>query len=95
MFFSILQVLQVVEVNFMLIHCVTTLDTTRFGHYLNFILEQQMKLVLLHDSTIALQSNENQAYGDSQQKLTVGTENWALALTLKYKTFAIYDTPTV
>ena len=31
-FFFILQVLQVVGVNFMLVHCMSTLDTTGFGH---------------------------------------------------------------
>ena len=31
-FFSILQVLQIVDVNSMLAHCVAALDTTSFGH---------------------------------------------------------------
>ena len=31
-FFSISQLLQVLDMNFMLVHCSATLDTTIFGH---------------------------------------------------------------
>ena len=45
-FLSILQVLQVVVVNFMVVHCVST-----FRPYLNFLPQQQIKLVLIFQTS--------------------------------------------
>ena len=43
-FLSISKVLQVVDVNFILVHCVAPLDTTKFWPYSNFLHEQQNNL---------------------------------------------------